>query len=221
MNSLYTLLPLLPFWEQLTAEEKSYLSKSCAKQSYAKGSFIHSGAEGCLGVITLLSGSIRVYILSEEGREITLFYLKPGETCVLAAACVIREITFDTMMEADQDSELLVIQSGAFDWLAESNVHVRCFMYEQATRRFSDVMWTMQQILFKGFDRRLAAFLIDEYRSSGRAEINMTHELIAQRTNSAREVVARMLKRFAADHLVEFKRGCIRLIDIPALEDLV
>ena len=103
------------------------------------------------------------------------------------------------------------MSTDAFDKLMKKNIYVRCFAYELLCERFSSVMWTMQMILFKGYDRRLASFLISEYKNTGLATIQMTHEQIAQYTNSAREVVARMLKRFASDNLVEFKRGRITL----------
>lgn len=93
-------------------------------------------------------------------------------------------------------------------------------MYELATERFSSVMWVMQQILFYGFDRRLATFLLNEYRRTGATSIRMTQEQIAQNVNSAREVVARMLKQFASDGLIENRRGVIVLKDIGGLENL-
>lgn len=94
-------------------------------------------------------------------------------------------------------------------------------MYELLSERFSSVVWTMQMILFKKYDCRLASFLINEYEQTGDRIIKMTHDEIAQYTNSAREVVARMLKRFANDGLLEFKRGKIILLDIQALKEIV
>jgi CRP/FNR family transcriptional regulator len=93
-------------------------------------------------------------------------------------------------------------------------------MYELIIERFSEVMWAMQQILFMGFDKRLAVFLYDEYSRTGFNEIKMTHEQIAKMTGSAREVVSRMLKRFADDGLVEFRRGIIILKDISRLKKI-
>ena len=104
--------------------------------------------------------------------------------------------------------------------LKEKNLYVRCFLYELATKRFSDVMWAMQQIMFKGLDRRLAEFLFAEAERTGSDTIRMTHEQIAQHISSAREAVARMLKSFSEDGLVELKRGAITLRDKNRLNRL-
>ena len=216
-----SLLKNLPFFEHLSDDEKKQADSYSSVREYKKGSLIHSGGSECLGMIMLISGEIRTYILSEEGREITLFRLYPKDTWVLSASCVISQITFDTHMTAEADCSVLVLSSGFFSALCEKNIYARCYMYELLTERFSSVMWTMQQILFKGFDRRLAAFLISEYERTGLKQIKMTHEQIAQHTSSAREVVARMLKRFAADGLVEVKRGLITLKDTDALKRMI
>ena len=171
-------------------------------------------------MLFILSGEIRTYLLSEEGREVTLFRLYPGELCVLSASCVISQITFDTQMTAGMDTDVLIIPANVIAALKEKNLHVRCFLYELATKRFSDVMWAMQQIMFKGLDRRLAEFLLAEAERTGSDTIRMTHEQIAQHISSAREAVARMLKGFSEDGLVELKRGAITLRDKNRLNRL-
>lgn len=210
-------LKKLPFWEQLSKEEKELVQSFSSVRRYAKNQMIHNCGTDCLGLTMVLSGELRTCILSEEGREITLYRLHKEELCVLTASCVVNQITFDTQMTASEDCVLLVVATSAFEKLTKQNIYVRCFMYELFCERFSSVMWTMQMILFKGYDRRLASFLMDEYDRTGLRTIKMTHEQIAQYTNSAREVVARMLKRFTADGLVDVKRGCITLKDIDAL----
>ena len=205
-------LALLPYWERLSGEQKQYIAAHARMRRCAKGEAVHGYGEACLGTVLILQGTFRVFLLSEEGREITLFRLGAGEPCVLSASCVIRQITFDTHMVAESEGELLVVGSAAFDRVAEENIYVKCFLYETATRRFSDVMWAMQQILFLKMDRRLALFLLGEYERTGSAEIRMTHEQIAVHISSAREVVARMLKRFEADGLVRLRRGSIILV---------
>lgn len=208
------------FWKHLTPGQQEYLSGNAAVLHYKKGAAIFGSESACLGLVYLLAGSIRTYLLSEEGREITLFRLNQGEPCVLSASCVIRQITFDTQMTAETDCDLLVVNSTAFNHMMEESIHVRCFLYELATERFSSVMWTMQQILFAKMDQRLSQFLLGEQERIGSLEIRMTHEQIAVQINSAREVVARMLKRFAQDGLVELRRGSILLKDIAGLRNL-
>ena len=213
----------LPYWDCLDDSEKAFVQGAAIVKHYASGSILHgNGDDGfsCLGMIYIISGELRAYILSEEGREITLFRLREGDSCVLSASCVISQIDFETMLTATTDADILSIPTAVFGKLTRENVHVRCFMYELATERFSTVMWVMQQILFNRFDQRLAAFLLSEYRRTGIPEISMTQEQIAQNVNSAREVVARMLKQFALDGFVDNRRGRIVLKDIQGLEKI-
>lgn len=214
------ILNKLPFWTSLTEQEKEILRKSAVIRRYEKGSFIHSSDRDCLGMLFILSGEIRTYILSDEGREITLFRLYPNDLCVLSASCVISQISFDTQMTARQDTEVLIIPPNITTLLKEQNISVRCFLYEQATERFSEVMWAMQQILFKGLDQRLAAFLVEECERTNSNAVRMTHEQIARNISSAREAVARMLKQFTQDGLVELKRGEIIIKDTDGLKRL-
>ena len=210
----------LPFWPSLTEQEQETIRRGAFFRHYEKGAFVHSSDNECLGMLVVLSGEVRTYLLSDEGREVTLFRLYPGELCVLSASCVISQITFDTQMTAGPDTEVLIIPANIIAALKEKNLHVRCFLYELATKRFSDVMWAMQQILFKGLDRRLAEFLLAEAERTGSDTIRMTHEQIAQHISSAREAVARMLKSFSEDGLVELKRGAITLRDTDGLNRL-
>lgn len=210
----------LPFWNNLNENEKEFIKNNAAIHHYYSGELIHGCSSGCLGMLYILKGSVRTYMISEEGREITLFRLQEKDTCVLSADCVISQITFDTQIEAETDCEALIINSRAFMKLTESNINVKCFMYELISERFSSVMWTMQQILFAKLDKRLAEFLITQYEQTGQKEIYMTQEQIAQQINSAREAVARMLKRFSADGLTEIKRGCIIIKNIDKLKDI-
>ncbi len=214
------ILNKLPFWTSLTEQEKEILRKSAVIRRYEKGSFIHSSDRDCLGMLFIISGEIRTYILSDEGREITLFRLYPNDLCVLSASCVISQISFDTQMTARQDTEVLIIPPNITALLKEQNISVRCFLYEQATERFSEVMWAMQQILFKGLDQRLAAFLVEECERTNSNAVCMTHEQIARNISSAREAVARMLKQFTQDGLVELKRGEIIIKDTDGLKRL-
>lgn len=164
-----------------------------------------------------IEGKLRISALSDEGREITLYQLYKNELCVLSASCILSQITFDTYTTVTEDCTVLLVNTNTFEKFAKQNIYVRCYMYKLLSERFSSVLWAMQTILFKGYDRRLASFLIREYDRTGLTTISMTHEQIAQHTNSAREVVARMLKRFANDGLPEYTRGKVTLKDLGAL----
>ena len=215
-----SVLERLPFWKLLTDSEKELVRQNAVIRLYKKGTRVYSSERECLGMLFVMQGEMRTYLLSEEGREVTLFRIYPNDLCVLSASCVISQISFDTQMSAQKDTEALIIPPNIMLLLKEKNLSVRCFLYELATKRFSDVMWAMQQILFKRLDQRLALFLMQESQRLGTDTIHMTHEQIAQQISSAREAVARMLKQFSEDGLVELKRGAIRLLDQKGLKAL-
>lgn len=208
----------LPFWEHLSEEEKARIETGLVCSKYSEGQLISGDASSCTGMIFVKKGDVRVSIVSEDGRQISLFHVNEEELCVITASCVIAQLTFDTVIAAERETELWVIPANVLESLARKNVHVRAYMYELLTERFSTVVWVMEQILFKKFDRRLAEFLLSCREHTGRDEIAMTQETIAAEVNTAREVVARMLKRFAADSLVELKRGKIIIKDVQGLE---
>jgi len=214
-------LTKLPFWGNLSAAEKALCEQTAVVNHYDTGAYLLGGCgKGCLGMLHIISGELRAFIVSDEGREITLFRFNPGENCVLSASCVLSQITFETHLHVTKDAEVLVIPSAVFAKLMDANIYVRCFAYEIATERFSAVMWVMQQIIFFGYDKRLATFLLAEFSRTGSKNIHMTQEEIATATNSAREVVARMLKRFSQEGLVESKRGVITLLNIQGLQNV-
>ncbi len=220
-DSLDTVFVRLPFWSNLSAEEKNMISSQSSVRQFDKGQIINSSDASCMGIVYVLSGNIRVCLLSEEGREITLYRVSKDECCVTTASCVIQQITFETVVYAGEPARLLVIPSPVCSYLSNSNIYVRAFMYETETKRFSQAIWVIQELLFKRFDQRLASFLISESESRGTAELKMTQEEIARDVNSAREVVARMLRLFASDGLVEIKRGSIILRDLEGLRALL
>lgn len=213
-------LGMLPYWDKLSDKQKEYVAGNSAVRKFAKGESVHGYGSACMGTLLILGGKVRVYMVSEDGREITLFNLKKGDSCVLSASCVIRQVTFETNMVAEDDSEMLVVGAKAFDRAAEENVYVKCYMYQVATERFSEVMEAMQRILFLGMDGRLSTFLLSERAKTGKNVIRMTHAEIAVQISSAREVVARTLKRFEKDGVVSLKRGSVTIVDVGALEKL-
>ena len=221
ITTISQILPKIPFWANLSSEEKAIVSQRALTKHFNKDQIASSNSSACLGVILILSGGIRVSLISDEGREITLYRAKAGEFCVSTASCVIRQLTFEAIVTAEEDTTVLVIPSSITSRLMESNVHVRAFVFERETERYSQTIWAIQQMLFKRFDQRLASYFIDVYISSGSAEIKKTQEEIARDVNSAREVVARTLKEFAAKGLVEIKRGKIVIKNAEGLKKLL
>lgn len=211
---------MFPFWEKISDTEKDYICKNSYTLTYPKGKNIHNGEE-CSGVILVRSGCLRLYMMSEEGKDITLYRLYRGDLCMLSASCVLEAVTFDVFVDAEEDSECCVISGPAFAAVSGKNPDIRIFALETAVSRFSDVMWVMQQILFMSMDRRLAIFLSDEAARTGSDTIAMTHGQIARYMGSAREVVSRMLKYFSGEGIVEVSRGGVTILDKKRLRALI
>ena len=208
-----------PFWDKLSRAEKETFVNSSQYISFRKGTNIHNGNE-CTGIILIRTGSLRLYILSDEGKEITLYRLFPGEMCMLSASCVLNNITFDVFVDAEENSECIIVGGCAYAALSERCDAAKIFALETALARFSDVMWVMQQILFMSMDKRLAIFLLDEISKVGGDTVHLTHEQIAKYMGSAREVVTRMLKYFSSEGIVELSRGGIKITDIKKLRNM-
>ena len=209
-----------PFWNSLSQHDKDTFLHSSMKCDYRRGSTVHDGGE-CTGVILIKSGSLRLYMLSDDGKEVTLYRLFPGDTCILSASCVLHTITFDVFIDAEEDSECIVVGGCAYEGVWQRSNEVKIFTYETALSRFSDVMWVMQQILFMSMDKRLAIFLLDEISKTGSDTVKLTHEQIAKYMGSAREVVSRMLKYFTSEGLVSVSRSeGIKILDKKRLRNM-
>lgn len=208
------------FWDKLTPEQQDFLWENLYPVSYQKGDIIHNGEYSCIGVVLIKTGGLRVFMLSSEGKEITLYQLGPQEVCILSASCILQNITFDVCVEAESDTEALLIPSAQYQKLIKQNIYAENFTYSLVVDRFSNVMWAMEQLLFMRFDKRLAIFLLDELSKTGNPRISLTHEQIAKYMGSAREVVSRMLKYFAKEGMIEMSRGGIRILDKEKLREL-
>lgn len=209
-----------PFWEKLTDEQRELLCANTGEFSYKKGTNIHGTSGNCTGAIMVISGTLRAYLLSENGKEITLYRYRPGEVCMLSASCVLRSITFDVIIDAEEDSSVYIVRGDVMAKVAEDNLFVANYALDNAVARFSDVVWVMQQIMFFSLDKRIAVFLWDEFSHTGSDTLSLTHEQIARYISSAREAVTRMLKYFAAEGIVELSRKGIKISDREKLREL-
>lgn len=208
-----------PFWDSLSDEDRALLCANATEEHFERSRPVHDST-GCSGLFMVKSGRLRVYILSEDGKEITLYRLEAGDVCMLAASCVIQSITFDVFIDAEIPSDCYRVSAAVFGELTERVPAVKIFGLETAVQRFSDVMWVMQQLVFMSMDQRIAIFLSDEASREGTDTVTATHEQIARHLGTAREVVSRVLKHMAADGLLEVSRGGIRIKDKKALTRL-
>ena len=215
------LTELLPFWGNLKEQEKKQIIDHTILTRYQDGQTVHGGHEDCTGVIALKQGRLRVYLLSEEGKEVTLFRLLEGDVCLLSASCIIRNISFDIHVDAEGPTELFILNAAVYDKISKENQAVGTFMTEMISMRFSEVMWVMEQILFMKLDKRLAMFLLEQANLENGDTITLTHEQIAGHLGSAREVITRMLKYFSGEEILSVSRRGIRILDRKRLKEFV
>ncbi len=215
ISSVYT------FWDKLTKNQKELLINHTQKVEYKRGDSIHSSDTECVGVLLIKEGALRAYLLSEEGKEVTLYREGKGNICILSASCILEQITFDVHIDAVSDSYIYKTSANFFDKLCKENIYVDNYTNKKIIDRFSDVMWAMQQILFMSFDKRLAIFLYEETIKNNSNKIKLTHEQIAKYVGSAREVVTRMLNYFLEEKIVELSRGVVEVIDKEKLKEII
>lgn len=209
-----------PIWDKLTAQQRETLTAAAAVRFAKRGTLLHGGSGDCLGLLVVREGQLRAYILSEEGREITLYRLFDRDMCLFSASCMMRSIQFEVTIEAEKDSRLWIIPPEVYQRLMEESAPVANYTNELMASRFSEVMWLMEQIMWKSLDKRLAAFLLEEAAIEGTDELKITHETIANHLGSHREVITRMLRYFQNEGMVKLSRGMVAILDRGKLEAL-
>ena len=210
----------LPVWKDLTPEQQARIAGVIEYREVKKGTHIHDSSADCLGLVMVKSGQLRTYILSEDGREITISRLFEYDVSLLSASCVMPDMQFNIMIEAEKDSAFWSIPACLFKNLVEESLAVSNFSRNLLSSNFSDLMWLMEQIMWKSFDKRLAAFLIEECQLEGSFTLKVTHEKIANHLGTAREVVTRMLRYFQSEGMVLLTRGAIEITDQDKLKTL-
>jgi len=210
----------LPFWNKLTGDQKTRISNVIEFRQIKKGTHIHDSSADCLGLVVVRSGQLRAYILSEDGREITISRLTQYDVSLLSASCVMPDMQFNVMIEAEKDSEFWSIPACLFKNLVDESLAVSNYSRNLLSGNFSELMWLMEQIMWKSFDKRLASFLLEESRLEETHQLKITHEKIANHMGTAREVVTRMLRYFQSEGMVALTRGTIEITDEEKLEAL-
>ncbi len=209
-----------PIWDKLTTEQQNRIGQVTDYQKIKKGTIIHDGSPDCLGMLLVHSGQLRAYMLSEEGREITICRFFEMDICLFSAACVMPNMQFDIFIEAEKDTELWVIPACLYKNLMDESLVVANYSHDLITNHFSELMWLMEQIMWKSFDKRLAKFLLEECALEDSDSLRITHEKIANHMGTAREVVTRMLRYFQGEGMVRLTRGTVDIKDRKRLEKL-
>ena len=209
-----------PIWDKLTARQQELILSVSDFQQVKSGTVLHDGGADCIGMLLVRSGQLRAYLLSEEGREVTICRFFEMDICLFSASCVMPNMQFDIFVEAEKDSEIWIIPACLYQNLMDESVAIAKYSHDLITGHFSDVMWLMEQIMWKSFDKRLAAFLLEESTLEGTTALHLTHEKIANHMGTAREVVTRMLRYFQTEGMVKLTRGGIEILDEEKLFQL-
>lgn len=209
-----------PIWDKLNKAEQDRITDSLITRKVTKGTVIHNGSMECTGLLLIKTGQLRAYILSDEGREITIYRLFDRDMCLFSASCIMRSIQFDITIEAEKDTDLWIIPAELYQSIMKESAPVANYTNELMATRFSDVMWLIEQIMWKSLDKRLAEFLLEEISIEGTEKLKITHETIANHLGSHREVMTRMLKYFQNEGMVKLSRGMIEITDEQKLESL-
>lgn len=206
---------ILPFYNKLRTSDKLAIDR-VKKRKVEKGYHLPR----CAGVLCVLSGRLRVYIINESGKEITLYRLFEGDVCVLSGSCGIRNISFEVHVKAEVETSLMVLNSTLYNSLEDKYPEVTAFTSSVMAKRLSDVMWTLEQVAFSSMDRRVASYLIELRAMTQHDELLITHDEIARDIGTAREVVSRMLKYFQNEGWIIQGRGKVSIKDYSALYDI-
>lgn len=209
-----------PFWQQLTAAQQLLLTEGAREQIAPAGTVLHNGNEDCIGLLLVLQGQLRVYALSAEGKEVTLFRLLERDLCLFSASCMLHSIQFEVVVAAAEDTRLVQIPAERYQQVMQQSAPVANYTNELLASRLSDVMWLLDQILSKRMDSRIAGLLLEERQLQDDLELKLTHEQIARHLGSAREVVTRVLKYLQQEGMIQLFRGGIRITQPAALETL-
>ena len=207
-------------WDKLTASEQQLIGSHVTQRRVAKGTILHNGSIDCAGLFLLKAGQLRAYILSDEGRQITVYRLFDRDICLFSASCIMRSIQFEIVIEAEKDTELWVIPPDIYKQVMEQSAPVSNYTREIMESRFSDVMWLIEQVLWKSLDKRIAGFLWEESTIEGSLSLKITHEAVANHLGTHREVVTRMLRYFQEEGIVKLSRGVIEITDTKKLRSL-
>ena len=209
-----------PIWDRLQPDQQERIGNALIFRSAEKGTTLHSGDTDCTGLLLVKSGQLRAYMLSEEGREITLYRLFDRDLCLFSASCMMRSIQFEVTIQAEKDTELWIIPAEVYKGIMEESAPVSNYTNELMASRFSEVMWLMEQIMWMRLDQRVAAFLLQESAIEGSCELKITHETIANHLGTHREVITRMLRYLQSEGAVRLRRGSVELTDVKKLREI-
>lgn len=181
------------------------------------GQHVCQQGDECSHLALVMSGTARIYKLGENGREITLYRIERGESCILTASCILSQIPFPAFAVCEEPIEAAVVPSGQVrKWLAESPIW-RDYVFGLVAHRMVDIISLVEEVVFRRMDQRIADYLIQSSAHNGQ-RIETTHQLMASDLGTSREVVSRILKDFEISGLIRVGRGSVEVLDQAELQ---
>lgn len=207
------ILQQYPMLQSLTSLELDALLASAHAMTFPAGTILFDENQPCQGFPLLLSGSLRVIKSSANGRELQLYRVMPGESCILTSSCLLGDTPYQARGIVEESLEMIMLPASIFHVLLGKHDDFRRYVFRLFTERLTDMMQLVTAVAFQKLDQRLAALLIAKT-----GPIHLTHQAIADELGSAREIVSRLLKGFAEQGWVKLGREQITLTDIAALK---
>lgn len=206
------LLQHYPMLADLSAAEADALLAGAMPVSLPKGAVVFDENQPCQGFPLLLSGSVRVSKASANGRELRLYRVDAGESCILTSSCLLGHSTYPARGVVEQDVDMLILSPAAFKTLVASYSPFRNYIFNLFSERLTDLMQLVTAVAFQKLDQRLAALLVAKP-----SPLRITHQALADELGSAREIVSRLLKGFSEQGWLRLAREQIDVTDAAAL----
>jgi CRP/FNR family transcriptional regulator len=199
---------LFPLFGKNSPEMGSDIFAASKVVDFPAGKQLYTEGDACAGISFLLEGEVRVYKISTGGREITLYEIGPGETCILNASCLISNISYPANAVSLSPGRILLLPSDEFMRLVEKHGQMRGLVLSVLAKRLTDVMTLVEEVAFQRMDERLMDYLIEK---SEDGLLRVTHQKIASDLGTSREVISRLLKEFERQGELSLSRNMIRL----------
>ncbi|WP_374500246.1 Crp/Fnr family transcriptional regulator [Zoogloea sp.] len=209
-----TLIALYPILATLTARTRQRLEARAQFLELPAGTTVFDERQACRGFPFVISGSIRVVKAAPNGRELPLYRVTPGETCIISSACLLGQAPYNARGVTEADTTLLVVPNEDFQALLGEQAF-RDFVFQLFSERIADLMQLIEEVAFRKLDQRLAALLLGKGQ-----RLHTTHQQLADELGSVREIVSRLLKGLAEQGLVALSREQIEILDPAGLRRL-
>ncbi len=211
-------LGVFPALAGLEADALALLRASGARVAVPRGTVLFRAGDRCHTFLMVLDGSVRVGMTAESGREIVLYRVARGETCVVTTACLLARTDYGAEAMAETDLDAVALAAGPFHDLVARSAVFRDFVFAAFGTRLTGMMLLVEEVAFGRIDLRLAHFLASHRDAAG--GLDTTHQALAVELGTAREVVSRQLKEFERRGLVALGRGRVEVRDAAALAAL-